>query len=130
MRTQVFAYKGVVGIKSDFKAEGLLNKPDQPGQLGFVVDASFVDISPEALKLLKKVPRSGDDIGDVDVFKTNGKMVVFAWMGGPMKAFKPEDGVSGSSSYDASLLKANPSVVADPEFMKFIDEDVGEKYES
>ena len=54
MRTKVFAYKGWVDIQSDVNAEGLLNKPLDKGQLGFVLNASFVDISPEALELLKK----------------------------------------------------------------------------
>lgn len=36
MRTQVFTHKGYVGIMSDVQAEGLLNNPSQPGELGFV----------------------------------------------------------------------------------------------
>lgn len=122
MRTQVFAYKGIVGIKSSYDAEGLLNKPSEPGQLGFVVDASFVDISPEALEVLKKVPRSGDDIGDVDVFKDNSGRVIFCWMGSNMKVVKVDDGMSGSSTYDASLLKSKAGVLPDEDFVKFVDE--------
>jgi hypothetical protein len=123
MRTQVFAYKGFVGIKSDFKAEGLLNKPDQPGQLGFVVDAAFVDISPEALEILKKIPRSGDDIGEVDVFGDDKGKVIFCWLGGNMKVFSLSDKVDGSSTYDATLLKANPNVIVDPKFIAFVDKE-------
>ncbi|MDD5650621.1 MAG: hypothetical protein PHF86_09430 [Candidatus Nanoarchaeia archaeon] len=66
MRTQIFAHKGWIGIKSNVNAEGLLNKPLDKGQLGFVVNADFVDISPDALELLKQVPLSGDDLGEVD----------------------------------------------------------------
>lgn len=120
MRTQVFAHKGVIGIKSSPTAEGLLNDPTKPGQLGFVCDAAFVDISPEALELLKKVPKSGDDIGDVDVFNTNDGKVIFSWLGGPLTSIDVKN-ASGSSTYDASLLKACDSVQVDPEFMTLVD---------
>ncbi|MFA5312754.1 MAG: hypothetical protein WC375_05445 [Methanomassiliicoccales archaeon] len=107
---------------SDFNAEGLLNDPTKPGQLGFVIDASFVDISPSALEIIKKVPKSGDDIGDVDVYKMDdGNQVIFCWLGGPMKAFKLSDEISGSNSYDPSCLKSNPDVKVDPGFIKFVD---------
>jgi len=116
MRTQVFAHNGFLGIMSGVGAEGLLNKPKDPGQLGFVVDAEYVDIQPEALELLKKIPKSCDDIGDVDVFKSeNG--IVFSWLGGPRTALKP-DKASGSSSYDPSLLKANPKVETPKDFIE------------
>lgn len=77
MRTKVFAHKGWVGIESDVNAEGILNRPLDKGQLGFVLDANFVDITPEALELLKQVPGSGDDIGEVDIIESNGKKVLF-----------------------------------------------------
>lgn len=115
MRTQVFAHNGWVGISSGVEAEGLLNKPLDKGQLGFVVDAAFVDISPEALELLKQVPKSGDCIGDVDIYASKDK-VIFCWLGGPMKMFKPED-VTGSRDYDASLIKETKEIKVDPAFI-------------
>ena len=121
MRTSVFAHNGTIGIKSSVSAEGLLNNPTQKGQLGFVLDASFVDISPEALELLKKIPKSGDCIGDVDVFKAADGMVVFCWLGGPLAMINPSS-AEGSRSYDASLLKASAKpVYVDPEFVKAVD---------
>jgi len=125
MKTQVFSHKGIIGIQSDYKAEGLLNDPTQPGQLGFVVDADQVEIQPEALELLKKVKRSGDDIGDVDVFSADGGKVIFAWLGGPMRAMDHNE-VEGSSSYDASLLKATEGVTPPKDFVDFVNREIEE----
>lgn len=121
MRTQVFSHKGYIGIKSAFDAEGLVNDPSKPGQLGFVLDASSVDVHPDALELLKKVPSSHDDIGDVDIFKTNDGRVVFSFLGGPLAVLCPGDGCSGSNSYHPELLTPNPDVVPDKEFVEYID---------
>ena len=104
MRTKVFAYKGVIGIESSVDAEGLLNKPLESGQLGFVLNSKCVDISKEALELLKKVKPSGDDIGDVDIFKADDNRIIFCWLGRNKKEFKPED-ATGSSEYNPSLIK-------------------------
>jgi len=120
MRTQVFTHRGIIGIKSNIKAEGLLNDPMKPGQLGFVVNAEFVDIQPEALELLKNVKKSCDAIGGIDVYQ-GSEYVVFAWLGGPLKAFKPSQ-IDGSREYNASLLKPSDNVITDPEFIKMVDE--------
>ena len=123
MRTKVFAHKNFIGIESSFEAEGLLNDPNQPFQLGFVVDAAFCDIQPEALELLKKIPKSKDSFGDVDVFKVDGGKVIFSWMGGSIvgiQATNPH--VSGSSEYDPELLVANPTVKTNPEFIQVVEE--------
>ena len=120
MRTKVFTYKGYIGIESNVKAEGLLNDPKKKGQLGFVVNAEFVDIQPKALTLLKKIKTSADDIGDVDVFKDSKGRVVFSWLCGPLKGFKPS-GVTGSNTYDASLLKSNKDIAPSDVFVKVVD---------
>jgi hypothetical protein len=120
MKTQVFAHKGWVGISSSTDAEGLLNKPMDAGQLGFVVDAAFVDISPEALELLKRVPKSSDDIGEVDIFGSNDGMIIFSWLGGIKKMFKPEH-VSSSNSYNPSLISTTVPVEIDPAFIKIVE---------
>jgi hypothetical protein len=118
MRTQVFAYDGWVGISSGTEAEGLLNKPMNAGQLGFVVDAAFVDISPEALELLKQVPKSIDDLGEVDIFKSTDK-IIFSWLGGVKKMFKPEQ-ITSSNSYDASLITTTVPIKPDQAFVLVI----------
>ena len=109
-RTSVFAYKHFIGIKSDHNAEGLLNKPAKPGQLGFVVQASAIDISNEAIALLDKIPRSADSIGDIDIFNSVDG-VIFAWLGGPLSIKDAESEISGSRTYDPSLLKGVAIIV-------------------
>jgi hypothetical protein len=119
MRTQVFAYKGLIGIKSDIKAEGLLNNPLEKGQLGFIIKAEFVDIQLEALELLKTIPKSCDAIGDVDVEKySNG--ISFSWLGGPMRLLDPKK-VSGSRYYDPSLISAKKDVETPKDFIDYIN---------
>lgn len=119
MRTQVFTHKGYVGIMSDVQAEGLLNNPSQPGELGFVVDASFVDIQPEALELLKEIKKGRDSIGDVDVFQAGDK-VIFGWLGGPLCLLDPKK-ASGSRDYNTSLLKSNPDVKPPQDFIDVVE---------
>lgn len=123
MRTKVFAHKHFIGIESSFEAEGLLNDPSQQNQLGFVVDADFCDIQPEALELLKKIPKSQDDIGDVDVFKAEDGKVIFSWLGGNLVGLETTNTtVSGSHLYDPELLVANPTVKTSPEFIQAVEE--------
>jgi hypothetical protein len=119
MRTQVFTHKGYIGIMSDVKAEGLLNNPSQPGQLGFVVDANSVDIQPEALELLNKIKKGHDSLGDIDVFSAGDK-VVFSWLGGPLSLIDPKS-ATGSRDYNTSTLKSNSSVKPTEDFIKAVD---------
>lgn len=119
MRTQVFTHKGYIGIMSDVKAEGLLNNPAQPGQLGFVVDANSVDIQPEALELLKTIKKGSDSLGDVDVFSAGDK-VVFSWLGGPLSLINPKN-ATGSRDYNPSILKSNVDVKPTEEFIEAVD---------
>lgn len=118
MRTAIFAYKGYVGIKSHPSSEGIVAKPGD-GNLGVVMESTGVDVSPEALDLLKKVKRSHDDLGEFDVFKAGDKIIV-GWLGGYLRAFKPED-IEGSSTYQPSLLNPVEGVTTPQEFIDFID---------
>jgi len=124
MRTIIFCHKGIVGIQSSPKAEGLLNKPLDKGQLGFVVDASYVDVQPEALELLKKVPGSGDDLGEVDVFKSSDGVTALSWLGGPLKAFKPDE-ITSSNDYQVNLLTPCENVETPQSFIDFVEKENG-----
>lgn len=118
--TRVFCHKGIIGIESDFKSDGLINNPSKPGQLGFVMDASKIEISKEALKLLKTISKSGDDIGDIDVFKTNDGKIIFGWLGGPL-ALKDPTEISGSNTYNADLLDKVVKITKNDPPQQFID---------
>lgn len=119
----MFAYKHFIGIKSDLKAEGLLNDPSQPGQLGFVVKARSIEISKEAMELLKLIPKSGDCIGDIDIHESNAGPI-FNWLGGPWALLNTRSEISGSRDYDPSLLDGVVTIVKNnppKDFIKVCD---------
>jgi len=121
VKTQVFVYKGVLGIQSSPQSVGLLNKPMEKDQLGFVMDASKVEFQQMAIDWLSKVPRSSDCIGNVDVFKANDGMVVFSWFGGPLQMMENPKDHSGSRDYKPELLEPTEGVEAPEDFKARID---------
>lgn len=78
-KTQIMFYGNVVGISG---GDTFVNKPDEPGQLGCVVDQDHLEISRDALEFLKRLHRCSDSIGDVMCFQSipQGR-VIFGWMG-------------------------------------------------
>lgn len=124
MRTQIFYYKGYVGVQSSLDAEGLLNNPAEPGHLGFIVDAEYVDIQPEALDEILKLEKSDDDIGNFDVKKVNEKTWIM-WLGYELAVFDFNNkSIYGSRYLDTSTLKSNPEVKPSNEFINYIDNSI------
>jgi hypothetical protein len=119
MRTKVFFYKGYVGIQSSMEADGIIAKPGN-GNIGFVINADHVDVSPEALDALKKVKKVGGSFGSLMIFQANDDVRCFSWLGGPLNAFRPED-VEGDRDYTPSILKPTDDVVVPEEFKQFVD---------
>ena len=122
IRTKIFAYKGIIGIESDYKAEGLINDPASVGQLGFLVNPKFIDISKEAFALLKKVKKGTDSLGDIDIFKS-GKDINFGWLGGSLNIIDKNS--IGSRDYDVNLLNKIINIVPNEppkQFKVYIDE--------
>ncbi len=118
MRTKIFAYKGYVGILSGPDAEHMVAKPGN-GNLGCVFKAQGVDVSPEALTLLKSVGRGSGGLGEVDIFQAGDKVII-GWLGGYLKAFKPSE-IEMSRDYNPGLLSSTEGVEVPEEFKKFID---------
>ncbi|MEK6828566.1 MAG: hypothetical protein AABY15_00370 [Nanoarchaeota archaeon] len=118
MKTKIFVYKGIVGIQSGPDAEGFIAKPGN-GNLGCVLDASSVEISKEALDLLVKIPKGGGGLGEIDVFQSGDKIII-GWLGGYLKAFKPES-IETSRDYNPGLLTHTDGVEVPNEFKEFID---------
>jgi len=118
MKTTVFTHKGMIGILSSENAEGLIAKP-AGGNLGCICDASMVEIQKEALDLLNNIPKGRDGLGEIDVFQAGDK-VIFGWLGGYMKAFKPNE-IKTSRDYKPNLLKATDGVVTPKEFIEYVD---------
>lgn len=122
MRTKVFTYKGFIGIESTVNADGLLNKPLDKGQLGFLFDAKFVDIQPEALELLKRLSMSADDVGEVEIYQSKD-IVVFGWLGGPKKVVDITINTA-SNDYHPELLVPVDNIDIPQDFIDFIDNSV------
>lgn len=121
MRTKVFAYKGIIGIQSSDTAEGLINDPTQSGQLGFIVDSNFVDISKEAFSLLKKIKNGNDSIGDIDVFQTADNRITFAWLGGQLRAIDPKKSEFAKNSNIDLLTPLEKGPEPPEEFINFVN---------
>lgn len=119
MKTKVFAHKGIIGISSDENADGVIAKFGN-GNIGCVCDASQVEISKEAFDLLLTIPRGRDSLGDIDVFKANDGMVIFAWLGGYLKVLDPKK-IQASREYNPKLLNITDGVITTKDFISFVD---------
>jgi len=117
--TTVFIYKGIIGISSQETCESLIAKPGN-GNLGCVCDASKMKISKEALEALKTIPKGKDSIGDIDIFQTNDKKVIFSWFGGYLKAFKPNK-IETSRDYNPDLLTHSDDVEIPQKFIDYVN---------
>lgn len=111
-KTKIFEYKGYVGIVA---GDSLVNDPTQPGQLGCIVSLKDVEISQAAFEILKGIPKSNDDIGDVMCWDE-----FFGWMGGPAKVLSKES--EGDRDYNPNLLSDYIAEVEPTQsFKDFID---------
>jgi hypothetical protein len=116
-KTQIFEYKGVIGIIAGDK---FVNDPAKPGQLGCIVDGKDIIISAEALALLKQVKKSHDAIGDVMCWKA-GEKICFGWLGGPKKLVVPAKS-EGDREYNPGLLEVSIGDVKVPQdFIEVVD---------
>ena len=115
MRTKVFAYKGIIGIKS--YAETIFLNDPQACKM-FLVDANTVDISPEALALLKKLKKGDASIADIMSYKA-GDTKVFGWSETLVKIITKA--VVADKCYNPDMLKAVMGVQIEKSFMAYVD---------
>ena len=92
MKVRITAYKGILCIEAQepfVKDEGFL--PNNDGRVGCLVMGTkeHLGVSQEALDLLKTIPRSLDDIGDVMWWGDKGKFY-FGWLGSPRTLVDPK----------------------------------------
>lgn len=123
MKTKVFVYKNFLGISSSIDSEGVMNDPTCPTSIGFVMDASKVLFSKEAIQAMEKITRGGDSLGDIDCFQTITETpVVFSWIGGPKRCIDLTDKeIVTARNTDFSLISPTDDVEADQDFKDYVD---------
>lgn len=98
---EVTAYNDILVI--EYKTEDsndIVTSPyDKPGNLGYVIgDTGHVGISEEAYALLSLIKRSGNAIGNIDIFKLNKGGYAFSTLGGMCSLIDPKM-AEGSSTF-------------------------------
>ncbi len=119
MKVTVFAYKGIIGIKSSHDCEGIIAHP-VGSNLGVVCEADKVLFSPEAVELLKTIKKGNGSIGDIDIFQSDTGPV-FCWLGSYLKVIIPSE-VEGSRTYDPSLINSSEGIEVPENFIKFAED--------
>jgi len=107
-------------LKREQLSDALINNPLESGQLGFVMELDKCRFNHEAIEVLKKVSKSNDDLGEVDIFSSVDGPTI-GWLGGVLTLIGPE--TTGSNSYEPELLDDVEPVDLDiPEALKdYID---------
>lgn len=79
----------------------------EPGKVGSVVinTGKHLGISKEALKFMKGLKVSHDDIGEVDAWKTDDGRSCFAWLGGLKRSFGPDAELSNTGFQDIDFIE-------------------------
>lgn len=106
LRVKVTVYQDLLCIETVQPVDDDKNfVPAGNGRIGCVImdTEGRLGLSEEALEWLRKVSKSGDDIGDVDAWIAGNGKGVFSWLGG-MFCIKPLNGISGSSTYDIDAI--------------------------
>lgn len=108
LKTKVTAHKGIIVIETKDPVADSDFIPAGGSKIGCVLanTKDRLGISGEALELLKKIPRSGDDIGDVDSFTSDKSGDVFTWLGPACRLVDPAS-ASGSRTYDIGNIEFN-----------------------
>lgn len=103
LKVKIGVYKNVLVIDADPKPTDFF-VPAGGSKIGCVLmhTDKHLGISKEALEWLKKVPKSHDDIGDVDCFESVEGWC-FSWLGG-VKSAKKLKGLTGSRTYSPEKL--------------------------
>lgn len=81
-------------------SEKVTTSLDRPGSIGQVIHdtKNNLGVSPEALQLLRAIPKGHDSLGEVDWFNTSDGQQSFGWIGGP-RTIKRAAEVEASRDY-------------------------------
>jgi hypothetical protein len=114
MKTRVFAYKGYVGAETDLENGVFLNDPMKTGQCGCIVSVDELEITQEAIDLIRTARTGCDDIADIMLGKDHICLLGF---GHHLISLEL------TPSCDRTLLDrlAPVELTIDPEFIEYID---------
>ncbi len=105
IKAKVVAYKGylVIECMADKSEEDTCTlSVDHPSHVGQVIHntKNHLGVSKQAVELLERVKRSGDDLGEIDFWKSDNDTWHFSWLGGIKRIVNPTDEeCTGSNSY-------------------------------
>lgn len=127
MNTQIFVYKGMLGILSPENAKGIIARPGS-GSMGFVVNTANIDISKEAKDAFNNAGREGGSFSDFmltshvgGAVEVHGKSSI-GWLGGSRTAARVRDLKLGRDCDKSVLNDMNEVEVEIPaDFKKYID---------
>ncbi|AUG88448.1 hypothetical protein PQC39_gp084 [Vibrio phage Vp_R1] len=89
LKVNVFSYNGVIGIQAETVVEDgnvvslpscVINKPEEPGQLGLACEAYGVRITEEAKEIIRNLPRESGSFAPLMIWEAGG--VNFSYIGG------------------------------------------------
>lgn len=117
-RVQIFAYKGYVGISGDMFSPGILSDREFVQNMGIIADLNEVQVSPEAIELLKTIKVNEHEVGDVDVLPTfDGDGAIIAIQGGYDRVIVPSEAECGTDT-NWDLLKPYDGEIQIPEMFR------------
>jgi len=100
---RVLSYKGILVIDTpeEYWSGTKFFIPNGGSKIGCLVrdTKNHLGISKEAVTLLQKIRRSGDDIGDVMWFRADDGECIFGWLGPAIRLVNP-DKAEGDSTYE------------------------------
>jgi len=122
MKIKIYQHKGIIGIESDHLNSPFISKVGN-GNLGCTVDGKDVQISPEALELLKDIKEGRGSLGDIECFEASDGSTVFGWIGGFRRVVIPSKS-EGGRGFNPSLLTPTSGIEADPSFIDYVEQTI------
>ena len=117
MKTKIFAYKGILGAETDLENGVFLNNPLASGQLGCIIPIEQIEITQEAIDLLKTVPRERGSFAPIMLMKNHIGLLGFS-----KHLFQGEDLCIGRQCDLSTLDKLTVVDYLPVDFKQFIDE--------
>lgn len=129
--TFVYAYKGVLGIKSAEEKAGLLNFPNEKNDNLCLINMDNVKFSKEAIELLNKIPVGTQSIGDIMCyvagntkvfgFKCGASLITLKVIGKVRPVKENYVPVMADIGYNTEILVPTEGIEPDESFKTYVD---------